>query len=395
MALGALRPTRRRRGGYLPRSNDETVWLHGASAGEMAAGHALVTLLDARGFRFSPAYTAANRAGVDYIRRADPSNPLATLAPWDTTAALGRAFDRWRPRALFLIETELWPRLVFEAYRREIPVFSVSARIFAADVPRYRAIRAFISRTLRRMTGVLAQDDVERQRFIDLGAPADKCLSVGNLKYALTASPGARDIELAAELGIEPDERVVVFGSFHRDELAMLPDTIHRLLNLGVRVIVAPRHIPAADFMAREASRRRWNFCRRSEGPAQSGWRLLVVDTMGELTRFYSIASCAIAGGGFGRHGGHNPYEPVFAGTPVAFGPHFHNFASEARALASAVPDASLGSISDLDRVLDRWLGDDRVRNRVLELQRSVLPDGAAIARRYAEILGPWLSAPA
>ncbi len=381
--------------GYLPQVEGEVLWMHGASAGEMGAATALASVLTSNGFNCTPAYTAANRAGVDYLRRHNPDNKLATLAPWDTSACIARALDRWHPRALLLVETELWPRMVFEAYLRDIPVFSVSARIFPGDMPRYKMVRSFISRTLRRISAILAQDEVERQRFIDLGAPPERCLVAGNLKYAAIDRRSRHDVSVRSQLGLSPADAVVIFGSLHRDEIGMLLETIARLIDRGVRVIVAPRHLASADLLVQEAQRREWRYGRRSEGTLRQRWQLLILDTIGELARFYSAASCAVVGGGFGRHGGHNPFEPVRSGVPVAFGPHFHHFDSEARALAAATPQASLAEAAQAARLLDRWLDDEVERLRALELQRTALPDGEAIAARYVETLKPWLGAAA
>ena len=113
---------------------------------------------------------------------------MAALAPWDVAAWVNRAFDRWRPAALFLIETELWPRLVFEAYRRQVPVVALSARIYPRDLPRYRAIRGFIAPTLQRLSRVLAQNEIERERFIALGADVRRVRRRGNLSIWRSAA---------------------------------------------------------------------------------------------------------------------------------------------------------------------------------------------------------------
>ncbi len=201
-----------------------------------------------------------------------------------------------------------------------------------------------------------------------------------------------RDPSFADELGMEEGDQIVVFGSIHRDEIAKLFDTIERIVEKGARVIIAPRHLTAVESIAQEATRRRLNFSRRTNVTAARQWRLLILDNMGELSRIYSLATCAVVGGGFERHGGHNPFEPVIAGTPVAFGLHFFHFGPEARALKSVTPTAQVAGMEGLDRLLTSWLSDEDLRRRVVELQRTVLPDGSAIAARYMETLEPWLS---
>ncbi|HUA34636.1 MAG TPA: glycosyltransferase N-terminal domain-containing protein [Candidatus Binataceae bacterium] len=379
--------------GYVPSAGAPVIWFHGASAGEMAAAVALSNLLRERGHHFEPVFTATNRAGLDYIRRVTPEARVASLVPWDVSDCLVRALDRWQPRALAIVETELWPRMVFEAQERGIPVFSVSARIYSGDLPRYRAIRPFIGPTLSRFTRILAQDNVERDRFIALGAPADRCVSAGNLKYMGSSRVFDDPEALRRDIGIGPHDRVVVCGSIHGDEVNNVLESIAAVIPEDVRLIVAPRHLAAVGIIERWASRRAWKYVRRSAREIEKGWRVMIVDTMGELSRFYALASCAIVGGGFERHGGHNPFEPVRAGVPALFGANFHHFDAEARALVSATPEAQSADLSALAATLRRWLDDDTQRRSAHERQLAVLPDPASIAACYSHTLEPFLTA--
>jgi 3-deoxy-D-manno-octulosonic-acid transferase len=380
---------RSRKGLMLP-AGAAVVWFHGASAGEMSAAVALAQLLRERGFSFSAAYTAANRAGVEYVRRSQPPASAAALAPWDTRETLARAFERWRPRILFLVETELWPRLIYEASIRNIPVFCVSARIYARDLNRYRTIKPFFAPTLRRLTRIIAQDETECRRFLDIGAPAYLCVSGGNLKY-LKATSFATRRELAAEIGVQHDQLILVVGSLHRDEAGELLSSLRHVKIPDLRIVIAPRHLSSVDFIMAEARKLGWKTGRRSELSPE--WEILIVDSIGELKDLYSIATCAVVGGGFGKHGGHNPFEPVIAGAPVAFGRHFENFQAEARALCAATSQACVENMSHLENLLTAWLEDESRRKGAYALQRAAIPDGNAIADRYLEVLAPWLSA--
>lgn len=387
---GASRAELSARRGFVTPSEGPTLWFHGASAGEMSAAVALDAMLHQRGFAFHSVYTAANRAGVEYIERTAPPRTVATLAPWDLGSTLARAFARWRPRMIFLIETELWPRLIYEAYIRAIPIFCVSARIYQRDLRRYRAIKCFFEPTLRRITRVIAQDELEQHRFEEIGTPSANCLAGGNLKY-LRADSAPAPRGLAAELGIDGAPPILVVGSLHLDEADEVLATLRRVAIPDLRIIVAPRHLSAVEPIAATARRLGWVVRRRSQ-PLDKSWRLLIADSIGELKGFYSFARCAIVGGGFAPHGGHNPFEPILAGAPAVFGPHFENFAQESRLLVGATPEAQVGAVRELEQLLTRWISDDGHRRHVLARQRAVVPDAEAIADRYLEALAPWLS---
>jgi len=374
----------------LPETAGPTIWFHGASAGEMAGAVALDEMLHQRGCVFRSVYTATNRAGVEYIERTAARTPVATLAPWDVGTTLSRAFARWRPRMIFLLETELWPRLVYEAYVRRIPIFCVSARIYPRDVNRYRAIRWFFAPTLRRITRIITQDESERRRFRQIGAPDATCLAGGNLKYLRLAS-ATRPQGVAAGLGIRGEPPIIVVGSLHLDEADEVLAALRKLAIRDLRIIVAPRQLTAVEPLLERARRLGWTSRRRSEALA-GNWQMLIVDSIGELKGLYSIASCAIVAGGFEQHGGHNPFEPILAGAPVVFGPYFEHFAEESRVLASATPEAQVGAVSDLAKLLTRWLGDEAGRREILARQSAAVPDAEAIAGRYVDALAPWLS---
>jgi 3-deoxy-D-manno-octulosonic-acid transferase len=389
---GASKDELRARTGRMPPGGRGVVWFHGASAGEMAAATLLVTTLRRHGLCFPVVFTAANRAGVAYISRRNPPDAVAALAPWDVPAWISRAFDVWQPTALLLIETELWPLMVFEAHRRGVPVLSLSARIYPRDVPRYRAIRALIAPTLCRITRILAQNETERDRFIALGAAATRCVAAGNLKHMEEHEGGGDDAGLRDQLGMRAADRVVVFGSVHQGEVPAIFEALDALRGSDARFVIAPRHLSAAHAILKQAEARGLGVRRRSDGRCGDKWRVLVLDTIGELRDFYTIAAVAVIGGGFGKFGGHNPFEALHAGAPVLFGPHFDHFEYEARALTAVTPEAMVSGPQSIAARLEQWLEDESLRRRIVDLQRQTLPDAGAVARRYLEELSPYLA---
>jgi 3-deoxy-D-manno-octulosonic-acid transferase len=377
--------------GHLPAARQPLLWFHGASAGELSAAAQLVALLRGSGYRFAAGYTATNRAGVELAERVAAGDDVVSLAPWDTPCWVSRALDCWQPRALFLVETELWPGLIGESWRRGLPVFAVSARVYPRDAPRYRALSPLLRPTLARVTAALAQSEAERRRLVDIGFAATRCMVAGNLKYLVPATGAPAAAPLARTLGGREEGPLVVCGSIHGDEMSTLLAALARVGRADLRIIIAPRHASDATAAHRAAGRYGWPLWRRSCGPPPPDWRLLLLDTVGELRAAYAMASVAVVGGGFEMHGGHNLFEPVLAGAPVIFGPHVGHFADEARALTGATADACVAGSAALAARLRQWLGDDAVRRDVLARQRRVVPDGATIARQYLAALSPWL----
>jgi 3-deoxy-D-manno-octulosonic-acid transferase len=392
-AVGASAEELRARIGRLPAAGSGPVWLHGASAGEMAAGARLLTALRRHGYHLPAIFTASNRAGVSYISRWGAPDVTVALAPWDVPAWVRRAFDRWRPSALFLIETELWPLLVFEAHRRRVPVLSLSGRIYPRDVSRYRAIRAFIAPTLRRLNRILVQNEIERERFIALGAYPERCVVAGNLKCLREEGSGGDPERLRNQLGIATGEPMIVFGSVHQQELALIFEAIAALRLRNERFIIAPRHLSSVRTILHEAAALGLASAMRSRTQSGEKWRVLVLDSMGELGEFYALATIAVIGGGFKKFGGHNPFEALEAGAPVLFGPHFEHFEDEARSLVAVTPEALVASAAQLSARMRDWLEDEASRKRALSSQQFTIPDADAVTRRYLGELSPFLGA--
>jgi 3-deoxy-D-manno-octulosonic-acid transferase len=389
---GATSAELRARVGRVPAAERGAVWFHGASAGEMAGAARLVAVLREHGHDFPAIFTAANRAGVAYISRLQAHNTMAALVPWDVPAWISRAFDTWQPAALFLIETELWPLLVYEAHRRGVPVLCLSARIYPRDISRYQAIRPFIEPTLKRLSRILAQNEVERDRFIALGAPSDRCLAAGNLKH-LQERARSDPARLRDLIGIAPGDPVIVFGSVHRQEIGTIFQALAQLANDEVRFVIAPRHLSSAPDLVKGAVALGLAAALRSTMPTGKNWRVLVLDTIGELREFYGVAAVSVIGGGFGRFGGHNPLEALEAGAPVLFGPHFEHFAHEARLLSAVAPQAMVTTAEQLAAALRQMLADEQWRRNILAKQLRTLPDPLAVTRRYLDELSPYLTA--
>jgi len=211
------------------------------------------------------------------------------------------------------------------------------------------------------------------------------------LKYLRTGEPERSHGDLRAKLGLRAEDPTVVFGSVHDDEVPGIFQACDLLKDGKVRLIIAPRHRSGVAPVIREAMARGWRINKRSEGVQGDDWRVLVLDTMGELRDCYSFACVAVVGGGFKKHGGHNPLEPVIQGAPVIFGPYLDHFEFEAQALIAAAEESRAHNSIQLGQRLNECISDQARRSRILELQRSVLPDGEAIAERYLRELSPWL----
>ncbi len=321
---------RERLGGGEPVSPGR-VWVHGASLGEAHVATSLLQRLEEGG---TPGFASAvTRAGHDVFVKRLPAVPRSYL-PIDHPWLVARTLDRVVPRALVLVETELWPCLITAALTRGVPVFAVSARLSDRSFPRYRAFRFMVAALLSRFAGIAARSQQDADRFIALGARPERVVVFGDLKL----DPVAGVDHVAADLvrALE-GRRVVIAGSTHEGEEAAMLDAVEACERRGesVVLVIAPRHLDRVDGVECELVARGRRVVRRTRLDPTSllAGDVLLLDTTGELGALYATASVAFVGGTLVAVGGHNLLEPLFQGAPVLFGPHTENV-TDAVALA-------------------------------------------------------------
>jgi len=315
------------------------VWIHGASVGEIVAAERLADRLAARGLALQLSSTTTTARAV--ARRLRPERPCR-LAPLDHPWTVSRALSRLRPRALVLVETELWPCFVAGAARRGIPVAAVSGRISARSFPRYRRALPLFAPTLARLAAVGARSDDDAERFVALGVPPARVRVTGDLKLEPTDALQALDPGLAAALDGPP---LLVAGSTHpgEEEAALAALAAAERADLPAALVLAPRHPARFDEVDALVRRMGRALARRSALPGRPlvAGEVLLLDSLGELAAVYTRARLGFVGGTLASVGGHNVLEPAQVGRPVAFGPSTQD-AREAAALLLEAGAATL-----------------------------------------------------
>lgn len=329
--LWALGAARRRRGlgerlSLGPEMPAGSVWVHAASVGEAEAAAPLIEALLARGI--PTLATTLTASGRDRLRARLPGLQVR-LAPLDLPWLTSRNVARTRAGVLVLIETELWPNLIWAAARAGACPVVVSGRISDSSYARYRRARPLVASVLRAVWLLGAQSESDRERFVALGLPPDRARVTGDLKLDRGAAALPSE-ELRAALGPGP---LLVAGSTHPGEEEALLEAWSSLRAdvPGLRLVLVPRHPERVRAVLRTAERHGASAGLRSRGAAEHD--VVVVDSIGELGAIYSLAELVFVGGTLRPIGGHNLVEPVQAGKLVVHGPHTENQRGQERLL--------------------------------------------------------------
>lgn len=374
-------------------SSMPAIWVHAASVGELTAVRPLLTALRERYPGRLAVVTTLTRTGLA-LARTLPEAHLAFLFPFDAPGPVARLLDGLRVEAFLFTETEIWPTTLAALAERRIPALMVSGRVSERTAGRARFLRPLFGPALATVTCCM-QTAEDAARIVALGADPRRVQVAGSLKFdAATATPPAEIERLRMLLGDRP---VVVAGSTHEGEEAILLDVLQRLGlgHPGLVLILAPRHPErlagvAASVTARGLPLVRWSALNDAALP-DGATAVVLLDMMGVLAHCYALGSVAFVGGSVVPVGGHNVLEPARASRPVVVGPHTGNAADAVERLLAAGGAMRAASPDALALSLDHLLADPARARDMGRRAWSAAQTGQGALERHLKIIAARL----
>ena len=372
------------------------VWLHAVSVGEVNAAAPVVDALRRQRPDIRWVITTITPTGSQRVRALWGDAVDHVYLPYDVPGSAGRFLDHFRPSLALILETELWPNLLFGCRDRRIPVYILNARLSARSLKGYRLLRPLVGRALRTVTCVAAQSREDARRFVVLGARQEQVCALGNLKFDIHPPDPAP--LLAAFHAHVPAGRVTwIAASTHEGEEQPVMDLHARVLECypDALLLWAPRHPERFARVEALARGQGWRVATRGveQWPA-ADTQVFVLNTLGELMPFFACAQVAFVGGSLQAIGGHNLLEPAAMGTAVITGPHLHNFAEISRRMSEAGALSIRDDVAQLGDELLRLLGDAAARQQMVQAGAALVANGRGALERTLELIGPRLPAP-
>ncbi|WP_166258926.1 lipid IV(A) 3-deoxy-D-manno-octulosonic acid transferase [Marinobacter salicampi] len=319
----------RQRLGYLPRSEQPVIWVHAVSVGETIAAAPLVEALLVQVPQTPILMSAMTATGNERARSMFGDRVSYAYSPYDTPGSVRRFLDRARPKALVIMETELWPNMISLSHKRGLPIFLINARLSERSARGYGRVLSLVRPLLGSITWIAAQAGEDARRFLSIGARPESVSVTGSIKFDV-AIPA--EIRAAADLlrgdVLGRQRPVWIAASTHDGEDQQILEA-HRLLlakHTDALLILVPRHPERFEAVAALVKQSPFTLARRSEGASAKHSEVYLADSMGELLMLYGAADVAFVGGSLIERGGHNPLEPAAWGMPVVSGPHVFNF---------------------------------------------------------------------
>jgi 3-deoxy-D-manno-octulosonic-acid transferase len=385
----AVREWEERRARRLPEAPPGGVWIHGASVGEARIVSLLAGALRARRPGVPLVASAITRLGRGQLP-SPPAVDTAFFAPLDFAGLPGRVLDGLRPKALVLVETELWPNLLHEAFDRDIPVAVINGRLAPERMARYRRFRRLFGPLLAGLAKVGVESPDEAERFVELGVRRETLTVTGNVKYDLPV-PSVSEASLRRRFGIDDVRPVVLAGSTGAGEEAMVLDAFvaARREEPSLYLVLAPRHPERAGGVESDITDRGLSLHRLSAGAdaKAGGADVLLVDRVGELASLYSMAAAAFVGGTLVPIGGHNVLEPAAAGAPVLVGPHTDHVTEPVETLlraGGAIRVLSPAALAEAFKLLAR---DREERERIARAAGGVVRTNRGALERTVDLV--------
>lgn len=328
--------------GFVPKRplDKPAIWLHGASVGELKSAEVLIEKLIEKYPQYDLILSSLTPTAHGLLRKKYPTIH-SVFFPFDFSGVVRRSLKRIKPDLIILLEQEIWPNFITFANRMNTPILLINGRITTKSYGYYRFLRWIFKPVLNRIKYLIVQDEVYRQRYETLGVVKEKIMVTGNMKYDNLPKLRISNSELRIELGIKESDIVLIGGSTHSPEEEVLIDTYRNLQPeiRNLRLIMAPRHPERFGEVENLIKARGFKCIKRSAPKPEAGQgdsTIILLDTIGELSHIYSIATVVFVGGSLVPKGGHNILEPVALGKPVFFGSYIYNFQESADILIKA-----------------------------------------------------------
>lgn len=390
-AAPAYRDRRCERFGRVPAAVAErvkgAVWFHTVSAGESIAAAPVIRAFHERHPEQPLLVTTMTPTGAAQVERLLGDIAVHLYAPYDFVSANRGFLDAVQPKACVLMETELWPNWLRQLDARSVPALLVNARLSERSARGYGRVSALMRPMLQSLDAVACQYPAHAQRFIGLGAPADRVSVLGSVKFDVDVpeESAKRCARWRAAFHL-PAGNIWIAASTHDGEDAIVL-AAHALVRKAVPaavLVLVPRHPERFDAVAQLAGA---DAVRLSSSSSAAAPAVLIGDTMGDLLHLYGLSSAAFVGGSLIDAGGHNPIEAAVHGQSLIMGPHRYNFEQVCAQFETAGCLTEVDSAQALAAQVLRCFEDPGYADGQAALARSTVAANRGATGRLVELL--------
>lgn len=345
------------------------VWLHALSLGEVNASIPLIKKIMETFQDYKILITTTTPTGSAQVKKTFGDSVEHVYLPYDFKPFISNFLKRAKPSVGLIIETEIWPNLIYSSYINDLPLILVNARLSERSMKRYLLLGGLVSCFLNKFRAIAVRDASDFSRFKKLGVKEGNLRVIGNIKFDLNIDEGIykRSQELKK---LFEGKMVFTAGSTHGGEEEILLEAFTRLVKEynNLVLIIAPRDPKRGKDVLKIVEKYSMKGVLRNDLKMDECFdhNVLIVNTLGELLMFYVVSDVAFVGGSLVPKGGHNPLEPLALRVPTIAGSFTYNFSDLYKILADEKIVYVVNGVDDIYSVVRCLLVDNDLRKEII-----------------------------
>lgn len=365
-----------------------SLWFHCASVGEVNTVLPLLKHLYEKNPQLKILITTNTITGARIVEQQQLDYLFHSYLPFDWRSTVGRFLSRLKPLSLHIVETEIWPTLFTVCRQKNIATDIINARLSKKTTEANSWVRALLADSLHMVDAIYARSEANADAYRQLGAPAEKITTVGNLKFTTLL----RDVDKTTDSDLVIDRDYVLLASTHEDEELQVYNR-WKELHRDELLVIAPRHPERADAIIKQLGCDQLAVRRTTQngysGKLDEYSQVFILNTVGELGSFFSRAKIVIMGGSFIAVGGHNILEPASFNKAIITGPHMDNFEEELALMKSRQAILQTDSYEQMMQLMEILLQDENDRHLLEHNTEKLTHDVEDILHNYAQRILP------
>lgn len=362
------------------------IWIHAVSLGEVVAVTPLITALLNKHYRVL--ITTMTPTGSERVRKHFGEQVLHQYLPYDLPLILRRFYRAYQPDVGIIMETELWPNLIYEARRIKLPMLLANARISNRAYKQYQKTAFVFKPVLNQLTAIFAQSLEDANRFKVLGASSERVSVLGNMKFDLQIDVHNKELFKHFKEMWGQTRPVMIAASTHANEEKQLLEGFKQLQKTipDMLLLIAPRHPERFQEVYQLSKAAHFNTGLRSEPEGiTKNMEVVILDSLGELIGFYHVSDYAFVGGSLVPVGGHNVLEAIALKVPVITGPHMQNSKTICQELSVAGAMQIAHNIDELVANVIQLHKNHNLREQQIKNASAVLTANQGCLERYLQ----------
>ena len=343
-------------GKFKNKTNKSLIWFHGSSVGEILSIIPLIEKLEKNKNIKKILVTSNTLSSAKILKKLKLKKTFHQFFPLDTEFLVEKFLNHWRPKAVFFIESEIWPNMIKKIKEKNIPLILINARITKKSFEKWNSIISFSKKIFSEFDLCLSQNSETCNYLKSLGARNVK--KIGNLKFSQS------NLELKDQLNLKikknfRNKKIIFSAISTHDGEELFCGKVHTSLKKkynNIITIIVPRHINRVNEIKSELKSNNLKVhLHTSNRPINKNTDIYLVDTFGETKLFLKFSKIAFMGKSIFASGGQNPLEAARLGNRILHGPNIENFEEVYDFLKKHGISTQIKSHKSLENLIDKF----------------------------------------